>query len=406
LSGNRQSTHRGLALRSIGESLKQRLMTEFCTAFDTGFRQNRLSLPATALDSSPAKAHQLLARSNGKRRLKPRNLLSEFPSFKSTYSIIMLSLIIPVYRNEENLPDLLEALRELESECLPRRLELVFVVDGSPDRCYERLREILPSFAVPSCMLLLSRNFGSFAAIRAGLAAGAGPLFAVMAADLQEPPELVHEMYEILQTGQIDVVVGVRDARQDPLLSSLSARIFWGLYRRFVVPEVPPGGVDVFGCNRAFRDQLLQLEERHSSLIAQIFWLGCRRKFISYARRERRHGKSAWNLRKKINYMMDSVFSFTDLPITLLIRVGGGAALLSGLFGLFIAVARLLGLIQVPGYAAIMLAIVFLGALNMFGLGIVGSYAWRTYENTKARPLHVVLRSHEFNQAQKKDVVD
>jgi glycosyltransferase involved in cell wall biosynthesis len=333
-------------------------------------------------------------------------LLTEIPSFKSTDSTIMLSLIIPVYRNEENLPHLLEALKVLESKSLRGQLELVFVVDGSPDRCYENLKEVLPSFPVPSRMLLLSRNFGSFPAIRAGLAAGAGPLFAVMAADLQEPPELVQKMYEVLQTGEIDVVVGVRDTRQDPLLTSLSARIFWGLYRRFVVPEVPPGGVDIFGCNRAFRDELLRLEERHSSLIAQIFWLGYRRNFIKYARQERRHGRSAWTLRKKLNYLMDSVFSFTDLPIRLLIWVGGTAAQLSALFGFFVALARLLGLINVPGYAAIMLGIVFFGALNLFGLGIVGSYAWRTYENTKARPLHVVLRSHEFNQAQKKKGVD
>jgi hypothetical protein len=165
------------------------------------------------------------------------------------------------------------------------------------------------------------------------------------------------------------------------------------------MPQIPPGGVDVFACNRPFRDQLLQLEERHSSLIAQIFWLGFRRKFVSYKRLARVHGKSAWTTSKKVAYLMDSIFSFTDLPIRLLIRVGGIASALSFAFGLLVVAARLMGVINVPGYAATILVIVFFGALNLFAMGVVGSYAWRTYENTKARPLHVVLRRHEFSRS-------
>lgn len=310
----------------------------------------------------------------------------------------MLTLVIPVYRNEASLTELLLAMNGLH-QSMTEGFEVVFVIDGSPDRSYEILREALPKQAYASRLVLLSRNFGSFAAIRAGMAAGNGEYFAVMAADLQEPPELVLEMNRLLREGKTDVVVAVREGRADPLLTRLPAALFWGLYRRFVVPEIPPGGVDVFACNRVFRDQLLQLEERHSSLIAQIFWLGFRRGFINYERQSRQHGKSAWTLRKKINYLMDSVFAFTDLPIRLLIRLGGGAALLSGLFGIFVILARLFGDIAVPGYAATMVTIVFFGALNLFALGIVGSYAWRTYENTKARPLHVVLRQHAFNPA-------
>lgn len=313
---------------------------------------------------------------------------------------MLLSLVIPVYRNESSIPELLDAVGVL-SGGVTGTFEVVFVIDGSPDRCYEMLLAALPGRPYASRIILLSRNFGAFAAIRAGLDAGKGDHFAVMAADLQEPPELVLKMDRILHGGEADIVVGVREARSDPLLSRLPATIFWWLYRRFVVPEVPRGGVDVFACNRAFRDQLLQMEERHSSLIAQIFWLGFRRHFIGYERQERRHGKSAWTLRKKINYLTDSVFSFTDLPIRLLIRIGGVAAILSGFFGLVVLAARLFGNIQVPGYAALILTIVFFGALNLFSLGVIGSYAWRTYENTKARPLHVVLCSHEFKPSQK-----
>lgn len=247
----------------------------------------------------------------------------------------MLTLVIPVYRNEGSIPDLLDAVENLH-HALNGEMETVFVVDGSPDRCYELLRETLPEKSFPSKLALLSKNFGSFQAIRVGLQLGSGERFAVMAADLQEPPELVLEMDRALRNESIDVVVGVRDGRKDPLLSRIPSQVFWRLYRRYVVPEIPPGGVDVFGCNRHFRDNLLQLDERHSSLIAQIFWLGFRRKCISYDRQARQHGKSAWTLHKKINYLMDSVFAFTDLPIRLLIRVGGGG----GLSGCFIRVGR------------------------------------------------------------------
>lgn len=308
----------------------------------------------------------------------------------------MLSLVVPVYRNEGSIPDLLAAIGEL-AQNIGMPFEAVLVVDGSPDRSYELLRERLPHCSFASQLIVLSRNFGSFPAIRAGLQAGKGSIFAVMAADLQEPPELVLEMARILAASQADVTLGVRRQRNDPLASRWMASAFWGLYRRYVVPEVPPGGVDIFGCNRAFRDELLQLGESHSSLIAQIFWLGYRRQFVEYERQARQHGVSAWTPRKKINYMMDSVFAFTDLPIRLLIRAGGLVALGSGVFSAFVIVSRLAGWIAVPGYAMTVLAIVFFGALNLFALGVVGSYAWRAYENTKARPLHVVLRAHAWS---------
>ena len=276
----------------------------------------------------------------------------------------MLTLVIPVYRNEGSIPDLLDAVERLYRN-LSGEMETVFVVDGSPDRCYEILREALSKKCFPAQLVLLSRNFGSFQAIRIGLQLGNGDRFAVMAADLQEPPELVHEMDRVLREESIDVVVGVRDGRQDPFLNRIPAQVFWWLYRRYVVSEIPPGGVDVFGCNRAFRDSLLKLDERHSSLIAQIFWLGFRRKCISYVRQARQHGKSAWTLHKKVNYLMDSIFAFTDLPIRLLIRVGGGGAVLGGLLGLVVLIARLLGMITVPGYAVTMLTITFLGAVKL-----------------------------------------
>jgi glycosyltransferase involved in cell wall biosynthesis len=307
----------------------------------------------------------------------------------------LLSLIIPVYLNEDSLGSLLEAVGDLDLK-LEHDFEAVFVVDGSPDRCYEILRDALSQRSFRSQLILLSKNFGSFMAIRTGLQAGKGDRFAVMAADLQEPPELVLQMSAILATKDVDVVVGVRESREDPMLSRMASSIFWWVYRRYVITDLPPGGVDMFGCNKAFRDSLLTLNEGHSSLVAQIFWLGFRREIVTYSRRKREHGKSAWTFRKKLNYLMDSVFSFTDLPVRLLVRLGMTGSLVAMLLGVVVLIAKISGMISVPGYAMTILIISFLGSLNLLGIGIVGSYAWRAYENTKNRPLAIPMRIESF----------
>lgn len=310
----------------------------------------------------------------------------------------LISLVIPVYRNAGNLPPLLEALGGLRDQLAGQgtRLEVIFVVDGSPDASGEILRQSLPGAGLAARLLELSRNFGSFAAIRAGLAAGQGDLFAVMAADLQEPPELVAEFARRLASGAAEVVVGRREGREDGFFEAASARLFWWLYRHFVYAEVPPGGIDVFGCSRAVRDQLLALGESHSSLVALLLWVGFRRESVPYRRRRREIGRSAWTFRRKLDYLLDSVYSFSDLPIRWLLRAGLAGLFLSVVFSLVVLAARLSGRIEVPGYAATVLLTMFFGGLNAFGLGVIGSYVWRTYENTKQRPSYIVARQQDF----------
>ena len=303
------------------------------------------------------------------------------------------SLIIPVYKNEESISRLLAAVSSMSQE-LNSELEVVFVVDGSPDHSYQLLRDAMDTLNYPAQLLAHSRNFGSFPAIRTGLMAARGEYFAVMAADLQEPPELIVTFFKSLEADECDVAIGTRLKRNDPLVSRLTSGLFWKLYRRLVVPEMPEGGVDIFGCNRVFRDQLLKLEESRSSLIALIFWLGFRRKLIGYERQVRQEGKSAWTFGKKISYMMDSIFAFTDYPIRLLMRVGAIGSIIAILLAIIILIAKIFGEINVPGYAPVMLAVLFLGALNLFGLGLVGTYAWRSYENTKQRPLAIVANTY------------
>jgi glycosyltransferase involved in cell wall biosynthesis len=302
---------------------------------------------------------------------------------------VLRSLVIPVYRNEENIPDLIAALNELDRKI--DGFEVVFVVDGSPDRSAELLARALAKVRFAWQLVELSRNFGSFAAIRQGLALARGECLAVMAADLQEPPELVAQFFRELDANNCDVVVGVRASRADPLLSRLMARVYWSLYRRLIMRDIPAGGVDVFACNRAFRDALLTLEERNSFLIGQLFWLGFRRAEIAYQRRPRAAGESAWKFRRRLRYMLDSVFAFSDLPISFLLWLGAIGVGASSVLAVVMIIAWMWGVIGVRGYVPIMLAIMFFGSILILGQGILGCYLWRVSENSKKRPLSVVL---------------
>jgi glycosyltransferase involved in cell wall biosynthesis len=305
------------------------------------------------------------------------------------------TLVVPVYCNEENIPQLLERFAQLNG-LVAGGIEVICVVDGSPDRSFALLEEGLKAAPYPSRLLLLSRNFGSFAAIREGLKAARTHYFAVMAADLQEPVELITASFAALQNDECDLTLGTRITRADSWSTRLSAGLFWGLYRRLIQRELPMGGVDVFACNRAFRDQLLTLHEAHTSLVGQLLWLGFRRKLIPYSRQRRQHGSSAWRFSQKLKYLLDSIYSFSDLPIKIFVTLGFLGVAVSITMGLVVLVSRITGGIVVPGYAATIIVVVFFSGLNMLGLGIIGSYIWRAYENTKSRPLAVVMRDQHY----------
>lgn len=299
------------------------------------------------------------------------------------------SLIIPVYRNSEGIPSLVEALVKLD-QSLSHDIEFVLVIDGSPDNSGPLLKVALSNSNLDFKLVFHSRNFGSFTAIRTGMEKSSAQYLAVMAADLQEPPELVLRFFEILSSNSADVVFGRREGRNDPIVAKALSNAFWGAYRRFVMPDMPKGGVDIFGCNKSVRDATLQIEEPNSSLVAQLFWVGFRREFVPYTRRAREHGKSAWNLSRRLRYMADSILSFSDLPIMLVLWLGVVGCTTSAIFGFATLVAKLSGFITETGYTSLILLTLFLGSLILTVQGLLGMYIWRTAENTKRRPMRVI----------------
>jgi glycosyltransferase involved in cell wall biosynthesis len=311
---------------------------------------------------------------------------------------VRYSVVVPVYGNEATLPALVDRLEQLASR-LDGPLEAVFVVDGSPDGSLLVLRRILETATLNSQLVAHSRNFGSFAAIRTGFAAAEGDFVAAMAADLQEPVELVEEFFQLLATGEYDVAVGTRAGRDDPRTTMFLSRAFWAMYRRSVHREMPAGGVDIFGCTRQVANQLVALDESHSSLVGLLYWLGFRRVEVPYRRAPRGEGKSGWSFKRKLRYFLDSVFSFTDVPVMLLTMIGAVGAVLTVVAGAFLVVARMSGLIAEAGYTPLMLVVLLSTFTLLFGLGVVGSYVWRTYENSKGRPGSVSMSHERFAPA-------
>jgi glycosyltransferase involved in cell wall biosynthesis len=296
------------------------------------------------------------------------------------------SLVVPVYRNAGSIAALVEAVERV-AEQVDGGLEVIFVVDGSPDESSKMLFRALQPTGLRARIVEHSRNFGAFAAIRTGMILARGERIAVMAADLQEPPELVIEFLRRLASDDVDVVAGQRISRSDR--GDAFSKLYWRLYRKFVIAEIPAAGVDVFACTARVRDVVCSLEAVHTSLVAQLFWVGFRRELVPYARRPRT-GNSGWTLRRKLRYLSDSVFAFTDLPVRILWTVGLLGLGLGVLVGAVVSIARIAGAITVPGYAATILVLVFFASLNLMGLGIVGSYVWRAYETVKGRPGAIV----------------
>jgi glycosyltransferase involved in cell wall biosynthesis len=315
---------------------------------------------------------------------------------RGTLEHLRLSVVVPVYKNAESLPQVIERLVWLQCH-LAVPVEAVFVVDGSPDASTEVLRELLPRAGLSSQLLLHSRNFGSFAAIRTGFGAARGDFVAAMAADLQEPVELIVDFYEKLSSGTFDVAVGTRVKRDDPQLTKFFSNTYWSAYRKLVQKEMPSGGVDIFACTQDVARKLADLGESNSSLIGLLFWLGHRRVEVPYSRLLREHGKSSWSWHKKYRYLTDSIFSFTSLPISIILMVGVVGVAASFIAALIVLIAWMLNAIDVPGYTALMLILLLSTGSVLSALGIVGTYVWRTFENTKGRPTSVVMSTETFD---------
>jgi glycosyltransferase involved in cell wall biosynthesis len=304
-------------------------------------------------------------------------------------SVTRFAVVIPVYKNEASLPELFEQLRETSTQ-LGGRLRVIFVDDCSPDNAASLILSQAHDSDLEIELVRHSRNFGSFTAIRTGLKCANADFVGVISADLQEPPSLLIDFFSKLQEGSTDIVFGTRINRQDPLISKCFSLVYWKIYRKFINREIPVGGVDLFACTNEVVRIVNSLTEGRSSLIGMLFWVGFRRSFIDYSRSSRKFGKSSWSFRRKFEYMADSIFSFSDLPIRFIRMIGIFGTLFAVLLSGILLFLSWTNSINVPGYAPLMLAIVLGNSANLLALGILGSYIWRSFELAQSRPLAIV----------------
>ena len=306
-----------------------------------------------------------------------------------------VSIVVPVYKNEGSIDQLLRRINEI-SAAVSGMVEAVFVVDGSPDNSLDALRSKLPMAGFDAKVLLLSRNFGAFSAIRAGLREARGDATVVMAADLQEPTSLITNMLGIVQRDEADVAVGVRQSRKDGVVSRTLSAVFWKIFNRVSSLELPRGGVDIFALSRSARETLNTFEESSTSLIGLIYWMGFRRQEVPYHRVERRVGKSSWSLQKRINYAKDSITAFSEFPLTLFLWSGAIGAVVSLVFALIGAYQYMFTSDHQSQREITAIGLLFVASYLMAGLGMLGTYLWRVGDNVRNRPDSITWKKWEI----------
>jgi glycosyltransferase involved in cell wall biosynthesis len=306
----------------------------------------------------------------------------------------LVSVIVPVYYNELNLPDLFERLVALGNANPQHGFEFVFVDDGSKDRSYEVL-ERLAAEDRRVRVVKLSRNFGSSAAVLAGLGYSCGDCMAVIAADLQDPPELITEMIETWSGGK-KVVLAARQGREDPWTSKLLSGVFYWLFRRLANGDMPAEGFDFMLIDKRVAQLLIQMQERNAYLMGLVLWLGFERDIIYYTRRKRELGRSRWTLGKRVKYFIDSFAAFSYVPVRLASVLGFTLAAVGLVYAVGVLLNRLLWHTQVPGWTSLMVVVLIVSGTQLAMLGVLGEYLWRTLEAARNRPPFVVDQTLGF----------
>lgn len=303
--------------------------------------------------------------------------------------LTILSIVVPVYGNAGSLPLLFEKLQQIEQQLAVKdvSLDLIFVNDGSPDDSMSFLTHF-KSVRPATTVVKLTRNFGAVHASKCGLTFVKGDCFMSLAADLQDPPELIFGMLKLWREGS-KFVICERSSRNDPWVSKLYSAVFYKLVRGFVMDNYPQKGYDM-----ALMDKALLAPMANSSkniftpLLA--YWLGYKADVIYYDRPKRLHGKSGWTFKKKFNAFLDVMLGFSATPLRMMSGIGVVVAAISFIYGFLVIFNALRGNVPVPGFAALMAAITFLLGTIIVMLGVIGEYLWRIFDEINKRPEVVI----------------
>ncbi len=309
-----------------------------------------------------------------------------------------ISIIVPCYFNEHNIPITFPVLLENEKN-FPSDVEFeyIFVDDGSKDGTFNALIKIYEEYSHKVKVIKLSRNFGANNASYCGICNSTGDCCVVLAADLQDPPELIAQTYQHWLKGY-KLVLAQKANREDSFLTKLFSNTYHNLIRNYVLNNAPKGGFDLWLFDKQLREELIKMNEKNFYLPYLFIWMGYEYVSIPYTRRKREIGKSGWTLSKKIKSFIDSFVSFTYLPLRLISITGILLGLLALIYAGMIIYSKITSKIPMQGWSSIMIVLLFTSSFIMISLGIIGEYLYRTLDAARNRPNYIIDKIYEIKK--------
>lgn len=301
-----------------------------------------------------------------------------------------ISVIIPVYYNEQDIQLTFKSLKESLST-LPNSIdyEMIFVEDGSRDKSFDELVKVYNADKTHVKIIKFTRNFGQISAWVAGIEYATGDSIVVISADLQDPASLIPNMVEEWEKGS-KVVICTRKSREDGIFRKITSRMFYEMMRRYAIPNMPTGGFDYFLIDKEIKNIILQMKENNLFLQGHILWPGYEPKIISYTRKKRKTGKGRWSFFKKIKYFIDGFTGYSFFPIRFMSFAGLILFISGALLSVLLILHRIFYGTRLAGWSSIMVAILVFNGFQFMMLGIIGEYLWRNLIETRKRPLYIV----------------
>ena len=312
-----------------------------------------------------------------------------------------LSLVVPCYNEAENVAVFQDAVIEAFAGC-GYDYEIVFVDDGSRDTTMFQLKKIFRAQKCPVKVVSFSRNFGKEAAIYAGLKQTSGQYVTLIDADLQQRPEIARDMVKILEENpEYDLVAAYQDRRGESKVLSVFKKSFYKVTTHLSDGNLHADASDFRTMRRCVADSIIELGEYHRFSKGIFAWVGFNTCFIPYTACERAAGESKWNFRKLFNYAIEGIIGYSTKPLRMATFLGGFTAVIAFLYLINVVLERLVGGIDIPGYATIVVLILFLGSMQLFCIGIIGEYVGRTFEQSKQRPVYIPREILTYEEMEK-----
>lgn len=299
-----------------------------------------------------------------------------------------LSVIIPIFNEEENIAILYSRLTKVLGE-MRLSYEMIFVNDGSSDLSLSKIKHYA-SLDNKIKFIDFSRNFGHQIAVTAGLDKSKGGAIVIIDADLQDPPELIPEMHEKLNQGYQVVYAKRRNRQGEGLLKKYTAKLFYRMLSRITSINIPLDTGDFRIIDRRVVNVLKHMPEQQKFLRGQISWIGFNQTFIEYDRHERNAGETGYTYKKMIRFAMDGITSFSEFPLKVASMAGfivSGIAFLLIIYALY---GRFILNTNQPGWTSLMLSVLFIGGIQLLCIGIIGEYIGRIASNIRNRPLYII----------------